>query len=168
MDLPGSISRTGTKKDRISTTQVVQDALIRDLRARAKIDATLTQVDFVVFSGDTAFYGRPEEFAAARQNLFDPVLDVLGLLPERLFMVPGNHDLNRNTIYEMLPPGLQKPLDSDAAVQTWLTDAKKRDRCLSHSRRTGILSAAILGSLRRPTLRSVRGNAAANVWRYWT
>ena len=79
--------------------KVVRDALIEDLRtASRRLSSSLTQVDFVVFSGDTAFFGKPEEFVTARQNLFDPVLAALGLPPERLFMVPGNHDLNRNTI----------------------------------------------------------------------
>ena len=111
--------------------QVVRDALVKDIRERAeRIDPALERVDFVVFSGDVTIAGKAEEFTAARQYLFDQVLAAVGLEPALLFLVPGNHDLSRDIIDEMLPPELQKPLDSDALVQKWLTDAKKRARAL--------------------------------------
>ncbi|MCI0397639.1 MAG: metallophosphoesterase [Chloroflexi bacterium] len=110
--------------------KVVRDALIKDIRDRATINLALTQVDFVVFSGDIAFSGQPAEYEAAREYLFEPVLEALSLPPNRLFCIPGNHDLSRETIYEMLPPALQKPLDSDTLVQTWLIDARKLKRVL--------------------------------------
>jgi len=113
--------------------QVVRDALLADLRDRATLDPALADVDAVFFSGDAAWAGKAEEFAAARQVLFDPVLKVLkdgGLPPKKLFFVPGNHDLGRGHVAEMLPPALQKPLTTDAEVQHWLTDDKRRNRVL--------------------------------------
>ena len=108
---------------------VVRDALITDIRERERIEPALAQVDFVVFSGDLAFSGKPAEYEAARHHLLDPLLDAVGLEPSRLFIVPGNHDLSRETVYDMLPTELQRPLDSDALVQKWL-DAQKRARTL--------------------------------------
>lgn len=109
---------------------VVRDALLKDLRARIeRIDNRLEQVDFVVFSGDLAFSGEPAEYEAAWQYLLEPVLDAVKLKSDRLFIVPGNHDLNRGHVYEMLPQELQKPLDTDALVQKWLDD-KRRSRTL--------------------------------------
>ena len=111
--------------------RVVRDALIKNLRERANIDPVLQQVDFVVFSGDLAFSGKPEEYEAARQHLLDPVLDAVGLKPnptqkaDRLFIVPGNHDLNRNN-YDLLPSALQEPLNDNVQVQKWLTIDKRR------------------------------------------
>lgn len=110
--------------------QVVRDRLIGDIRDRTQIDPRLAQIDFVVFSGDAAFHGKPAEYASARRNLFDPVLEAVGLQPDRLFFVPGNHDLDRNTITKMLPVDLQRPLGSDSLVQEWLTDPKKCRRLL--------------------------------------
>ena len=111
--------------------QVVRDALLKDIRERAdRISSDLAAVDFVVFSGDIAFSGQPAEYETARRELLDPLLSILDLTPERLFLAPGNHDLSRTHIYEMLPPPLQNPLDTDAAVQSWLTDAKRRARLL--------------------------------------
>lgn len=104
--------------------KVVRDKLLEDIRQRVQIMETLTTVDFVVFSGDLACFAKQEEYAVARKELLEPVLEAVGLKPDRLFMVPGNHDLNRN--YEdILPPELQKPLMDDALVQKWLDESKR-------------------------------------------
>jgi predicted phosphodiesterase len=116
--------------------KVVRDALIKDLHERTSIDPILEQVDFVVFSGDLAYNGEPNEYETARRELLDPVLEVVGIKPEteqkadRLFIVPGNHDLSRECISEMLPSQLQETLISDELVQKWLTDDRKRARVL--------------------------------------
>ncbi len=103
---------------------IVRDALIKDLRERERIDPSLAVLDFVVFSGDLAFSGAAAEYQAAQQQLLDPVLAAVGLPRNRLFMVPGNHDLKREHIGEMLPTGLQTPLESDAMVQKWLNEER--------------------------------------------
>jgi formylglycine-generating enzyme required for sulfatase activity/predicted phosphodiesterase len=118
------------QKGRDFDRSVVRDALIRDLRERTKIDPALGQVDFVIFSGDVAWQGNAEEFQAARECLFDPVLKELVLPPNQLFIVPGNHDLSREVVEEMLPEVLKKPLETDDQVQKWLTDEKRRNRAL--------------------------------------
>lgn len=110
--------------------QVVLDKLIEDIRERAeRIDRSLAHIDFVVFSGDIAFSGQPAEYDAAWQHLLNPVLGAVGITPDRLFIVPGNHDMSRDYVYDMLPPQLQKPLETDTLVQKWLAD-EKRSRTL--------------------------------------
>ncbi|MCP5517114.1 MAG: SUMF1/EgtB/PvdO family nonheme iron enzyme [Verrucomicrobiales bacterium] len=121
------------QKGRDFDRQVVRDALLADLRDRATLHPALAEIDLVIFSGDAAWAGKKEEFQTAREVLFDPVLRTLqdgGRAPEKFFFVPGNHDLNRDHIAEMLPPGLQKPLATDAEVQKWLTDDARRARAL--------------------------------------
>lgn len=110
--------------------KVVCDALIKDIQGRKHINDNLEQVDFVIFSGDLAYYGLPDEYEAARTNLLDPVLNAVGLKSDQLFIVPGNHDLSRNHIYKMLPPELQQPLDTHDKVKEWLTDDDLRKRLL--------------------------------------
>lgn len=110
--------------------KVVRDKLLEDLEQRETIDPRLAEVDFVIFSGDLAFAGLTEEYEAARENLFEPVLQAVALTPDLLFVVPGNHDLQRSVISEMLPMELQKPLESDELVSKWLTDEKRRQRVL--------------------------------------
>jgi formylglycine-generating enzyme required for sulfatase activity/predicted phosphodiesterase len=118
------------QKGRDFDRTVVRDALVRDVRERAKIDPALADVDFVIFSGDVAWQGKAEEFQSARECLFEPVLKELGLSSNKLFIVPGNHDLSREVVGEMLPEALKKPLETGEQVQKWLTDEKKRSRAM--------------------------------------
>ena len=109
--------------------KVVRDALLQDIRERAQIDSRLAQIEFVVFSGDLAFSGQKAEYEAAKEHLLDLVLRAANVKPDRLFIVPGNHDLDRDIVTEMLPPALQQPLTEDQC-KVWLTDDKKRRRVL--------------------------------------
>lgn len=112
--------------------QVVRDRLINDIRDRAQIDPKLARIDFIVFSGDVAFSGQGVEYDAAKAYLFDKVLEATALVttPNRLFIVPGNHDLNRQHVYEMLPAALLKPFESNELLNNWLTNDDKRRRLL--------------------------------------
>jgi formylglycine-generating enzyme required for sulfatase activity/predicted phosphodiesterase len=110
--------------------KVVRDALLADLRNRAQVDPGLATVDFVIFSGDLAWQGKAEEYQAAGKELFDGVLDAVGLPPDKLFIVPGNHDLSRSYVQKMLPPDLQQPFQRDEQVHEWLTDEDMRQRVL--------------------------------------
>lgn len=62
------------------------DALVEDGRP----------VDIVTFTGDLADWGLSAEYATATP-FFDAILARLGLGRERLFVVPGNHDIQRKT-----------------------------------------------------------------------
>jgi len=110
--------------------KVVLDSLLADLRDRAQISPELAKVDFAVFSGDLAWQGNKEEYQAAQKLFLEPVLNSIDLQPNELFITPGNHDLNRSHIEEMLPPELTKPLSTEEQVQKWLTDDKRRERAL--------------------------------------
>jgi len=108
---------------------VVRDALIEDLQNRVSISSNLSTIDFIIFSGDIAFSGQKEEYDAAIEHLFKPVLEAVDLTPDRLFIVPGNHDLNRKQ-FDLLPKALLQPFTSEEEVQNWLTDERKRRRLL--------------------------------------
>ncbi len=72
--------------------RVVLDPLLvrvkKDCRGGLKPDA-------VVITGDLAFSGAAEEYAAAKPFL-DDLAEAAGVAPQRLFIVPGNHDVNRS------------------------------------------------------------------------
>lgn len=51
--------------------------------------------DLVVASGDLAEWAMPKEFEQVR-SLFDMLTEKLALPHDRVVMVPGNHDINRN------------------------------------------------------------------------
>jgi len=109
--------------------QVVLKALLKNIREREKINPCLQKIDFVIFSGDIAFSGKAEEYQIATEQFFKPLLDACGLTAKQLFIVPGNHDLDRDE-FKLLPRDLTKPLASEAAVQNWLTDDRRRSRLL--------------------------------------
>jgi predicted phosphodiesterase len=109
--------------------KVVRDALVRDIQDRRSIDPRLADVAFVVFSGDLAHGGKEKEYAAAREHLLDPVLRTTGVGPERLVIVPGNHDMDRDDL-ELVPAALSEPLSSNEETQKWLTDVKRRSLAL--------------------------------------
>ena len=84
----------------------------------------------MIFSGDAAYGGRPEEFARAREVFFEPLLDAAGLPADRLFLVPGNHDMDRAIYEKFAPLGLRSPLDTPDAVKDWLQDDASRQAAL--------------------------------------
>src|SRR5271157_4835036 len=66
--------------------------------------------------------GRPSEYEDAIRELFQPLLVASGVKPEKLFIIPGNHDLDRNSI----PITLSKPLKSHDQVETLWNDEENR------------------------------------------
>lgn len=102
--------------------KVVSDALIRDIKNRRDISPHLSEINFIIFSGDAANSGQSDEYDKAIEDLFKPVLDACSLKPDRLLIVPGNHDLDR----DLIPASLLKPLTSNEEVETcWSTDKKR-------------------------------------------
>ena len=122
------------------------------------LDALLASgpIDLLCFTGDAADWAKPEEYAAAGE-FFLALLDKLALSAERLFLVPGNHDIDRSLnpqAWEKLrnsfrehdafllarwlqgsappPPGvepswLELTLQRQAAYQNWLVALGKAD-----------------------------------------
>lgn len=62
--------------------------LAEDLR-----EQRLAKLDAVVISGDIGNFSRPEEYVPARMFL-ESLMGGFGLSPERLVLVPGNHDVS--------------------------------------------------------------------------
>lgn len=55
------------------------------------------EIDYVFICGDIAFKGSSEEYCNALEYI-DKVCKIIGCTREEVFVVPGNHDLNRNAI----------------------------------------------------------------------
>ena len=68
------------------------DALARDIPSRLSDEFPL---QFIVVTGDIAFSGQISEYELAL-GFFTSLLDNLGLDPDRLCVVPGNHDVDRS------------------------------------------------------------------------
>jgi len=109
-------------------SSIVLKALLRDItECICEYDLRL---DFAVLSGDIAFASRSEEYALAQQFL-DDLLKTTGLPKPRLFLVPGNHDIDRSAI-SILAAGAKSILKSRDAVNSFL--ASDADRLLVFQR----------------------------------
>ncbi len=119
----------------------ILEKLTEDIRDRIKISPELEKIDFIVFSGDLAYSGGKEdenEYARARK-LFSEVLSATELNSDRLFIIPGNHDLNRGVIEDTIlpyPPAIKGPLgshndfDTESKVKLWLENQDKLNSLL--------------------------------------
>jgi predicted phosphodiesterase len=84
-------------------------------------------VDLAVFTGDLTQAGQAAEFVRAREVLLDPLLARLGLGPDRLVLVPGNHDVDRSRVSHIHELGLQQALTTPAEVTAFLESGEYRD-----------------------------------------
>lgn len=74
---------------------IVLQQLVEDVKDR--IDKDNLRLDFIIVSGDIAFKSAREEYALAEQ-FFNDLLESTDVPKKRLFIVPGNHDIDRNAI----------------------------------------------------------------------
>ena len=78
-----------------------RDAWSQDVVLKAMYDR-ITQMhndgvvlDFILATGDLAFSGKAEEYDLV-QDFFDELSSASGVPKERVFCVPGNHDIDRD------------------------------------------------------------------------
>jgi len=83
------ICNTDSDPDRPFRTRLMQDA-----RERVK---KLGPVDAILVGGDIAFAGKPEEYEAALKWLYE-LADACGCDRARIFVIPGNHDVDQDII----------------------------------------------------------------------
>ncbi len=95
--------------------------LIQDIR---ELFESGLQPDFIVLTGDIAQASRPEEYDMAKRFL-DDVLDATGLGKDRLFLVPGNHDVDRSK-NEMIAKAMIPALFDRNAVNDFLASDGQR------------------------------------------
>lgn len=91
--------------------------LMQDARERAR---KLGPVDAILVTGDIAFKGHPDEYKVAYAWLMD-LAKACGCPPERIFVVPGNHEVDRNII-------TSKTAVSNAQKIVFLAEPGKRER----------------------------------------
>jgi hypothetical protein len=123
--------------------KAVRDALLTDLEKRESIDERLAEIDFIVFSGDLAFSGAAEEYTAVAEELLKPVLQGTRVPKNRLFIVPGNHDLERRTL-RLLGSWL-KLFQTSAALNEALVNPRERAVLLQPFRLLCSVCARLLG-----------------------
>jgi predicted MPP superfamily phosphohydrolase len=69
-------------------------------------------IDLVVFSGDLADRGEESEYRLAGELLLEPLMATLELSPTEVVLAPGNHDVCRPKIRDLVERGLINSLDN--------------------------------------------------------
>ena len=113
----------GSKEGDIDRERVLNE-LIKDIKQRKSISSELERIDFIVFSGDLTYSAKSSQYKEAEVFL-NKVLEATELSKDRLFIVPGNHDLDRNIKDKYLPEELKKfPRDETTyqKIIQWLED----------------------------------------------
>ncbi len=75
--------------------RIMREALLRDVDELAAKESLIP--DFIVITGDLAFAGQREEYDLV-QEYFDMLLKTTGVSRDRLFVIPGNHDVDHSAI----------------------------------------------------------------------
>lgn len=83
------------KDARWNKDREIQNEIIQDLSRVLKDDST--PIDHILICGDIAFSGKDEEYEDASQWINDICLKT-GCENQNIFLVPGNHDINRSQI----------------------------------------------------------------------
>lgn len=74
---------------------IVLEPLLEDIAERIREDDL--QPDFIALTGDLAHSGKPAEYAIAA-NFLDKLIRTTALSKSRLFVVPGNHDIDQSLV----------------------------------------------------------------------
>ena len=95
--------------------QVSTEAILKDIPSRLSSEYPL---QFVVVSGDIAFSGNPTEYHLATE-FFKSLASTIGLALDRIFVSPGNHDVDRK-LQEFVYGGVLDRLTNQQAVDEFL------------------------------------------------
>ena len=105
--------------------EVSTGAILGDLPSRLSSEHHL---QFVVVTGDIAFSGKPSQYDLAAE-FFKSLASTLGLGMDRIFVVPGNHDVDRS-LREYLYEGVLQKLTNQQAVDEFLGHESDRTALL--------------------------------------
>lgn len=101
---------------------VVLRDMVRDIENR-KVD--FQNISFIIVSGDLAFSGKVEEYLLV-ETFLDVLIDTLGLLRSDVFMVPGNHDIDRE-VSELTFHGSRGEFVNATKVEKYLANKNERN-----------------------------------------
>ncbi|MGF1517457.1 MAG: metallophosphoesterase family protein [Nodosilinea sp.] len=94
---------------------IVLQALCKDIEQKYQ---RLGKIDFILATGDLAFSGKASEYELTTA-FFDEIVRVSGVPRERIFCVPGNHDVDRDR-QKMCFAGARHSLQSENEVDVFL------------------------------------------------
>lgn len=98
--------------------KIVIDALIRDLNSLVRDGV---KVDALIFSGDLVQSGADiKHFEKAYDSIILQAAKAVNLPKERIFMCPGNHDIDRSQVIDFIELGLKASLKNTSATNNFI------------------------------------------------
>jgi predicted MPP superfamily phosphohydrolase len=106
----------------VNEQALILDRLKEDLIQRNSFGAPA--LDAILVTGDVASTGSRAQYGAAKTWLID-VASAIGLTEKQIYMVPGNHDVDRNAHEEMANRALREALrDGRESIDNALSDTQ--------------------------------------------
>lgn len=90
----------------------VRTRMMRDLVEQVSV---LGEVGAILIGGDIAYKAHPDEYTTAR-NWILQLAEICGCTKERIFVVPGNHDVDRGFIRDNVPTQAAQHMIASAAA----------------------------------------------------
>ena len=109
-----------------SKQDAVLDAMLHDIKQRGDGDVIF---DFVLVTGDLAFSGKESEYELV-ESFFTKLSSTIGLSCNRIFCVPGNHDVDRSR-QKMSFAGARRELRSQTDIYSFLANVEERETLLT-------------------------------------
>ena len=119
------ISDLHMQNSQSSAQNAVLTAMLDDIKKRCKGGLAF---DFVLVTGDLAFAGKETEYALV-EKFFDNLATTIGLSQEKIFCIPGNHDVDRER-QKMCFSGARSALQNQTKIYSFLGDAEERETLL--------------------------------------
>lgn len=89
-------------------------------------------IDFIFFNGDLVNSGESlENFQYAKEKFIMPLLELTNLTENEFFIVPGNHEVNRNSISEFIDKDLSKKFPDRDSVNRFIDSIEKQKQLLN-------------------------------------
>ncbi|MBV6452665.1 MAG: 3',5'-cyclic adenosine monophosphate phosphodiesterase CpdA [Anaerolineales bacterium] len=112
------ISDIHLRESGLFDSQVVIDSLLTDISKREEIAPELKKIRLIFITGDLAYSGKESEYVIVK-NFIDNLIRVTKTSRERIFVIPGNHDVDRSKISDESRAIVDK-LGSEQAVNELL------------------------------------------------
>lgn len=91
-------------------------------------------IDLILFTGDLINIGGKNytdieaAFLDCEKVLINPLLEITGLTKDRFYFTPGNHDINRNADSKFIESGIEKELDSEEKINSYMAAPEGNER----------------------------------------
>ena len=120
------ISDFHLRESEVWSQDAVLEAMLHDINRRVTEGAAF---DFALATGDLAFSGQKTQYALV-ETFFHDLAAAIGLTRDKIFCVPGNHDVDRDR-QTMCFAGARSTLQNESDVYSFLSAEEERQTLLT-------------------------------------